>query len=701
MLIKSIKYFFVLLLLVCPEIGWTGNNVHQPFFIALQKALAKNPSIISAENQVQAQREKLNLTSLELLPDLSVSLQSEYNKTAWDGGQDSSNPFSFSLSLSQPIIDFNKWKTLESAPLSVKRAEMSLLISAEKIFFQVVEETINILQARSVLERTENNLKAAKKHLYATNLRFSAGELTQTDISQAESRIASIQAELISTQNSLSMAEARFEELVGEPVPYQLSIPPIHPSSIKKLERDPVQNVNLRPDVVVALIKLEEANRNIEIQQTGMMPTLTFNTSATRKWKTGSSSKPGANDDVSFSFDLSIPIDARGKYSGKGRQAVWERDEKRADLEVARYQAVREVKHALLGLGSARAKFSALQKVELSAKTAMNGVEKEFAVGTRSGPDLLDAQNDLFDARKNLVKSHYTLILEQYKLLKAKGHLTLSKAYFDLNSNSALNFDSADIVAQNEPEEIPRREFDQMLELDMEPEPADDSSTNNYEENDLDIKQKPQPSKTIAKATDERDKVEPQKPGSLYLQSGVKSIPAGESGYVVRLASYHASKAQGVDQVVEQLIGQLFPVIKTAESIDGENYIHIGTGPFAFREEADVVRKILISLYPAQPIITAWDPKTIPGLQASRRLEKPIEVAKVDTIQPAIDEKESKTVNSGKASSIKLVKQAVQKIESSNLMVKPVNYKKRIIMTQSGVQIGVGRKPDKKVVKVQ
>ncbi|MBF0194978.1 MAG: TolC family protein [Magnetococcales bacterium] len=774
---RVLAFSFCVGLLLAPNTSWSGKNVHLPFLFSLQQALSINPAIMSAQDQVNAQREQLHLDKIELLPDMSLNLSSKYNHNIleYNNSSSSSNatPIAISLDVTHPLIDFNKWRTAQNAPLAVKRAEMNLLISAEKVFFNVVQETINILQSRAVLERSHNNLKRAEEHLRATKLRYQAGELTKTDISQSESRIAAIQAELISTENQFQMSVASFEELVGGRAPADLTIPQAIPQIIAKMERERIDIVDSRADVVLAAIQLEEAEKKIESEQSGLLPVVSLNANASRTWENNTASSLNATDDVSFTLQLSIPIDARGKYASKGRKAVWQRDEKKAKLDGVRQSAMREVKHALLGLRSAKAKYRALKKAEKAALTALSGVQKEFVVGTRSSPDLLDAQNDIFSVRRDLVKSHYAIILEQYKLIKAKGHLKLSNNLFDFSTQASFGNELRHnlAMAEQKRDEFSNRDMKQMLDLDLDlapnipkeimPEPeiqskshvnsyglrnfkprkasfqtanletsvatnsvvqptnSPDINTTNLNSNNIKAVSTVATDKTIAYAQKASQAVVSSVQGlkpklSKYQLSGIKATPAVSPGFVVHFSSYPKDQERQANELAQLLVKQFFPVIKTAQDIQGVKYIHLSIGPFAQFKEAEQVQGILESLYNSNPVINDWDPSTIPGLlaattnsakesdvlltetpkeYASRVDNRPVvnrqnglpKMAKIKNIQKfatqPTDQAKDKPSTSPQSKVLPQEKTSI-----------PPQYKKRFITTASGVRIGVGRK---------
>ncbi|MBM3520461.1 MAG: branched-chain amino acid aminotransferase, partial [Alphaproteobacteria bacterium] len=75
-----------------------------------------------------------------------------------------------------------------------------------------------------------------------------------------------------------------------------------------------------------------------------------------------------------------------------------------------------------------------------AAKLALDGVRQEFAAGTRTTLDVLDAQAVVVSARTNLVNAQRNQVIAVYQLLAAIGHLTardlaLDVPYYDADEN--------------------------------------------------------------------------------------------------------------------------------------------------------------------------------------------------------------------------------------------------------------------------
>ena len=87
----------------------------------------------------------------------------------------------------------------------------------QAVFFKVAKATIDLLQAREIAHLAENNLQVMHQHLTDTQSRFEVGEITRTNVSQAEARLAAAQADQIRANNDVAVAQAQFFEVVGVP----------------------------------------------------------------------------------------------------------------------------------------------------------------------------------------------------------------------------------------------------------------------------------------------------------------------------------------------------------------------------------------------------------------------------------------------------------------------------------------------------
>ena len=94
------------------------------------------------------------------------------------------------------------------------------------------------------------------------------------------------------------------------------------------------------------------------------------------------------------------------------------------DLENTRRTVLENVENAWESLKSARAQIKSFKAQILAAEIALEGVQREASVGSRTVLDVLDAEQELLDARVSLVGAQRDEVVASFQLKEATGQLT-------------------------------------------------------------------------------------------------------------------------------------------------------------------------------------------------------------------------------------------------------------------------------------
>ena len=119
-----------------------------------------------------------------------------------------------------------------------------------------------------------------------------------------------------------------------------------------------------------------------------------------------------------------MPLYQQGQVSSRIREAIQLASENQLQVEEARRAAIEDAKSGYEQLLTARASIQSREAEVRAAKIALEGVEQEAAVGSRTVLDVLDAEQELLDAQVNLVRDQRDAIVASYALLAAVGRLT-------------------------------------------------------------------------------------------------------------------------------------------------------------------------------------------------------------------------------------------------------------------------------------
>ena len=268
-----------------------------------------------------------------------------------------------------------------------------------------------------------NNLKRLQKQLEATQDRFGVGEVTRTDVAQAESRLARAQADLTQAQGNLVSRRVIFERVIGQ-IPESL----VQPEMPAKLPRDRNETVEIATENNFSLVnaKFEEqsAIERVQEAQAELLPTVNLIGEATHSQDTGGADNESTT--VTVEAQVRIPLYQAGSVSARIRAAKEEANRRRILVESARRSVVDISARAFESWTTSVARTISLSAEVASAKVALEGVQQEATVGARTVLDVLDAEQELLDAQVGLVRAERDAFVASYQLLLSLGRLTAS-----------------------------------------------------------------------------------------------------------------------------------------------------------------------------------------------------------------------------------------------------------------------------------
>src|SRR5262249_44837422 len=146
--------------------------------------------------------------------------------------------------VTQPL--FNGFKTVAGvaqAKNQVKAQRARLQATEASVLLQVATAYLDVIQAQALVELNQNQVQVFKRQLEATQDRFRVGELTRTDVSQAEASHSGAQAGLVQAKGVLEQARAAYLNAVGQ-APETLTSPAL-PQSLPQSEAEAVDKATV------------------------------------------------------------------------------------------------------------------------------------------------------------------------------------------------------------------------------------------------------------------------------------------------------------------------------------------------------------------------------------------------------------------------------------------------------------------------
>jgi outer membrane protein TolC len=153
-----------------------------------------------------------------------------------------------------------------------------------------------------------------------------------------------------------------------------------------------------------------------------LLPTLSLNGDLFRQNET--TQEDIKQDTAQIQAVLSVPLYQAGSVEARVREAKQTAGQRRIEIEDQRRRTREDVTRNWEALIAARARVVAFQAQIRANEIALDGVEQEARVGSRTTLDVLDAEQELLDARVNLVRAQRDEVVAAYQVAQAIGKLT-------------------------------------------------------------------------------------------------------------------------------------------------------------------------------------------------------------------------------------------------------------------------------------
>lgn len=395
---------------------------------ALAMAYANNPTLQAARAQLRAVDENVPQALAGWRPTVQVagSLGTAQGRSTNTRSNTRTSldrdPASLQASVSQPLYRGGR------TTASTRRAENQVLAQRARLIAteqQVLSDTVNsyvaVIRDQEEVRLNINNEQVLTRQLQATNERFRVGEITRTDVAQAESRLAGSRASRADSEGRLQQSRAAFARLVGQP-PQRLVAPqPLRVPLASSADAGSIAGQN-NPNVVAALFDEAAARDLVDVNFSTLMPQVSLNASTFRN---DNSSQPDNRITGSqVTANLTVPLYQGGSEYAQVRQARQSAQQARQVVDDQRRLATQQATTAWETLNAARAQVDSVRAQIRAAEIALDGVQREAIVGSRTTLDVLNAEQELLNARVSLVRALANVITASHSLAASVGRLT-------------------------------------------------------------------------------------------------------------------------------------------------------------------------------------------------------------------------------------------------------------------------------------
>ncbi len=394
---------------------------------ALARAYGNNPTLNSQRANVRATDENVAIAKSGYRPIVNATADvgrtyTDVTRPGGQGGVSRLTPRGVGLEVNQNIFNGNRTRnSVRQAESSVLGARETLNNNEQNVLSDAAAAYMDVLRDTAILDLQRNNVEVIDEQLRQTRDRFNVGEVTRTDVAQAESRLALARSQASAAESQLRASIATYRQVIGVE-PRQLApgrpMDRLLPRSVDAALR---VAFNEHPAIKAAQHGVDVAELQVRIEQGALAPQLGVRGAVDQRYDT----QVGGDRAFSASVvaQLVVPIYEGGQAYASTRQAKETAGQRRLEADSIRDQVRAALITSWGQLEAARAQIVAAQAQVDAAETALNGVREEARVGQRTTLDVLNAQQELLSARVNLITAQRDRVVASYLVVQAMGRL--------------------------------------------------------------------------------------------------------------------------------------------------------------------------------------------------------------------------------------------------------------------------------------
>ncbi|HYF22730.1 MAG TPA: TolC family outer membrane protein [Caulobacteraceae bacterium] len=415
---------------------------------AIGLAYQTNPTLQQQRAQQRALDESVVQARVGYRPQVSVTGSVQYQDPV-NGGLFNPDPDNFTatagVGASQPLYTGGRvTRGVQAAEADVLRGRENLRAVEAQVLAGVIQAYVDVRRDQEALRIRQENVQVLQRQLEEASARFEVGEITRTDVAQAEARLAASQANLSAAQAQLSVSRAAYAAVVGQ-TPGTLEPEPALPGMPGSFDQamDVAQDEN--PTLRASEFAEAAARARVAQARAEYRPELSlranYGATTTFQADNGPSGRFTDQDAASATANVSVPLFTGGLNGSRVRQALENNNAALVAVEGARREVLQRVSQAWAQVISARAALTANEEQVRAARIAAEGVRQEAQVGLRTTLDVLNAESELREAELNLVRTRRDQYVAQANLLSAMGRLEAEHLVADVEAyDPARNF---------------------------------------------------------------------------------------------------------------------------------------------------------------------------------------------------------------------------------------------------------------------
>ncbi len=395
---------------------------------ALSHAYLSHPQLNAQRADTRSVDENLPIAIGSFLP--TVAAQGNYGILQ----QDILNPTSKSRTLTQPaggglVVNwniFNGFRGLngvDQAQAQIHQSRQSLRYTEVTVLSNAATAYMNLLRDVAVYNLREDYVQVLTNQVKITNERLEGGEVTRTDVYQAEAALAQAKQDrsvaAVNLQSSISVYRQQTglsPKNLAPVAPLDKLLPKDRASALQIADTD-------HPLALAARYNVDVTELSVKLAEGQLLPTVGLSGLVSQNFDyVGTASQRFFQ--AGASVNVNVPIYEGGVNYGQIRQAKEKVGQAMFVFDQQIDQIHQQVEASWAAWKETTIFLAAAKQQVAKAESALAGIREEAKFGQRTTFDILNAQLVLVNARIALVTGQHSRVLTTYNLLGAIGRLS-------------------------------------------------------------------------------------------------------------------------------------------------------------------------------------------------------------------------------------------------------------------------------------
>lgn len=411
----------------------------------LQTVHDTNPSIRAERSRLRATQEGSKQAWASALPQITSSAaysrveeSQTVNSALFGPAGTSTQDFTLdtqtvNVTGEQVIFDgLRNVNSIRSARARVRAGEAQLLALEQDTLLAAATAFFDVQRDMIIFDATSANVDVLLERQREANIRFKFGEITKTDVLQADARLEGARAELAGVRTQLALSRAAFKQVVGD-MPGELEIDAALPVIPDNEETAQSFAAAAAPSILAAEHAEEASRKQIAVENASFSPQVSL--TAQYNYAEEPSSFIVNDEQVIYGVRATVPLFQGGLRLSRRREAKALNASDKSQIIAAERNVESQVTAAWRQTLEARIRiYSATAQVAANT-SALEGVRRESQLGSRTTLDVLNAELELLNSNVSLASARRDEQVSAYQLLSVMGALGPEGSLFEANTN--------------------------------------------------------------------------------------------------------------------------------------------------------------------------------------------------------------------------------------------------------------------------